>query len=167
MPEATRTVPVRGNGDSSKCTGRGKPRCLLVYLFDTLFKSCTLTSQLCVELRNPLSVSSCFCGPRAEENKALQTLSKSLGRTDFLSRVRASEAFCEAAKDANGIAAMLSEPDLTAVLPALMRAARDDSRQVKYFVFCTMANLAETADGARVLVKFGAPAELLRCVLAP
>lgn len=117
---------------------------------------------LCEELRNPLSVVACLRGSRAEENKALQTLSKSLGRTDFLSRVRAAEALFEVSKDGNGIGAMLLEPGLSIVLPALLKAARDDSKQIKYFVFGTMANLADTPDGARVLVKFGAPAELLR-----
>ena len=114
-----------------------------------------------MEFRNPLSVVACLKGPRAGDLQAIQCLAKSLARSDFPSRVRAAEALFEASKDGNGSSAILMEPDNAIILPALIKAAKDDSKQVKFFVFSCLAALSDTPDGSFQIVKYGGVSELL------
>lgn len=117
---------------------------------------------LCDELKNPLSIVACFKGPKAEELKSITTLSNSLGRNDLLSRVRAAEAFFEASKDGNGVSALLTEPESSILFRALIKACRDESIDVKYFVFNCLSFISNTPDGSRAIVKFSGVHEFLR-----
>lgn len=160
----TKGNPTDAN-ETKICEAFGSEKC------PKLIEQCKVENQeirqralrvLCDELRNPLSVVECLKGPRAEELQALQCLAKNLTRKDLISRVRSAEAFAEASKDSNGKLAMLTEANSAIVFPALIKAARDESKDVQMFVFSCLAYLCEVVDGCTALIINDGVSELLR-----
>ena len=57
---------------------------------------------------------------------------------------------------------MLEENSVAVVMPALLKATRDDDKEVKLFFFSCIAYLCEVVKGSEAVVQFNGVHELLR-----
>ena len=102
---------------------------------------------LCDEFQNPYSIEGC-----AREG-VITVLAEMIIDPDHITRVRASKALWLAAKDANGLAAILDNHNT--VVPLLVKGVNDPSEVVRGNVYECILAVTRTSEGLHACVRHG------------